>query len=294
LNTVVGIGMITLAVTTRAETFSRMREPLLNYGIEATYLQADETTHALTTGSMDYSSFDVGFVYPSRLMEGGVIDAVTSLNWVNDRDAILTSRNKAGVIATLAANGIPVPDTTAISNPVDTTTLETVFSAFSSPVVIKPNSGTRGIGITTAPDLDSFLGITDYLDAIHSFPATDDRMFLVQEKLDITTDYRVMLINQNYVGAVERSLPTDTPGRWKHNVHHGGTATGVDLDPEYRSLAEDVASILDIDYLGVDLAVTPTETYVMETNARPTIDTETKYEPGFYSQLASLIKSRVA
>lgn len=285
--------MITLGVTTRAETFSRMQDPLRDYGIDAMYLQADETTHSLTSPSEDYGAFDVGFVYPSRPMEGGVIDAFTSLNWVNDRDAILTSRNKAGVLATLADHGIPVPETIAVSNPVNRTTLETVFDSFSPPVVIKPNSATRGVGITKATDTDSFLGITDYLDAIHSFPATDDRMFLVQEALTITTDYRVMLVDQTYVGAVERSLPSDSPTRWKHNVHHGSTATGVDLDAEHRELAEEVATILDIDYLGVDLAVTPTETYVMETNARPTIDTETKYESDFYEQLASLIKSRV-
>lgn len=285
--------MITLAVTTHAETFSRIQEPLRDHGIEAAYLPADETTHDLTSPPETYDSFDVGFVYPSRPMEGGVIDAFTSLNWVNDREAILTSRNKAGVLTTLAAQGITVPETIAVSNPVDTTTLETVFDAFSPPVVIKPNSATRGVGITKAPDLDSFLGITDYLDAIHSFPATDDRMFLVQEALDITTDYRVMLIDQTYVGAVERSLPPNPPTRWKHNVHHGSTATGVELDAEYQSIAEAVATVLDIDYLGVDLAVTPTGTYVTETNARPTIDTRTKYESDFYPKLASLIKSLV-
>ena len=284
--------MITLGVTTRAETFSRMQDPLRDYGIDTAYLQADETTHSLTAHPEDYAAYDVGFVYPSRPMEGGVIDAFTSLNWVNGRDAILTSRNKAGVLATLTDHGIPVPETIAVSNPVDRNTLETVFDSFSPPVVIKPNSATRGIGIAKATDIDSFLGITDYLDAIHSFPATDDRMFLVQEALTITTDYRVMLVDQTYVGAVERSLPPDSPTRWKHNVHHGSTATGVDLDAEYRELAEEVATILDIDYLGVDLAVTPTDTYVMETNARPTIDTETKYESDFYEQLASLIKSR--
>ncbi len=284
--------MITLAVTTRAETFTRMGGPLRDYGIDANFLQVDETTHDLTTPSDHYASFDVGFVYPSRPMEGGVIDAFTSLRWVNDREAILTSRNKAGVIATLDTHGISVPETIAVSNPVDSSTLESVFEEFSPPVVIKPNSATRGLGITKASDIDSFLGILDYLDAIHSFPASNDRMFLVQEELNITTDYRVMLIDQSYVGAVERSLPTDTPERWKHNVHRGSTATSVDLDPEYRSLAEQVANILDIDYLGVDLAVTPTGTYVMETNARPTIDAESKYESGFYEKLAALIKKR--
>lgn len=285
--------MITLAVTTRAETFSRMKNPLLEFGINAEYVEPEATTFDLTDPQEAYSSFDVGFVYPPRPMEGGVIEAFTSMKWVNDREAILTSRNKAGVLATLAANDIAVPDTIAVSNPVDNTILERVFSEFSPPVIVKPNSTTRGVGVTKIRDVDSFLGLSDYLDAIHSFTATKDRLFLVQEALDITTDYRVMIVNGTYVGAVERSIPDDQSDRWKHNVHHGGIATRVTLDDNYRELAEQVAAILGIDYLGVDLAVTPTGTYVTETNARPTIDSRSKYEPGFYPELAALIKSRV-
>ena len=60
------------------------------------------------------------------------------------------------------------------------------------------------------------------------------------------------------VGAVERRLPESVraAGGWKHNVHRGAEATGVDLPANLRDLAERTAESLAIPWLGVDLLVT--------------------------------------
>jgi len=42
----------------------------------------------------------------------------------------------------------------------------------------------------------------------------------------------------------------------------------------------------------VDLLVTDDRAVVNETNARPTIDSATKYEPGFWDDLAALIRAQ--
>ena len=284
--------MLRLGVTTRAETFERMRDPLRARGVDVRHLPADERTFSLT----DPPSFDVdvGFVYPSRPMEGGVVDALADVPWVNDREAVLTSRNKGGVVATLARAGLPVPKTTMVSNPVSTSDLRAALEEFEFPVVVKPNSATRGLGVARAADVDSLFGIVDYLELLHEFPVTGDRSFLVQEYLPDARDYRVMVVDGEYVGAVERRLPAErrAEGRWKHNVHRGATATGVDPPAEVRELAEETARTLSIPYLGVDVLATPSGAYVNETNARPTIDDETKYDPGFYDALADLVTSR--
>ncbi|MFB6170283.1 MAG: RimK family alpha-L-glutamate ligase [Haloarculaceae archaeon] len=282
--------MLTLAVATREETFERMRDPLAERGIEVRHLDVEGRTIPLTGGFAE--SFDVGFVYPSRIMEGGVADALLSVPWVNDREAILRSRNKAGVVARLARAGVPVPETVMVSSPADEAALREAFERFDPPVVVKPNSATRGLGVAKAADFDSFVGLTDYLDLVHEFPATGDRSFVVQEFLPGATDYRAMVVDGECVGGVERRLPDDAlaAGRWKHNVHRGATARGVDLDPEVRTLAEETAAALDIDYLGVDVLQYDGRAVVNETNARPTIDAETKYDPGFYDDLAALVR----
>ncbi|MFB6096203.1 MAG: RimK family alpha-L-glutamate ligase [Haloferacaceae archaeon] len=303
--------MLRLAMTTRAETFERVRDPLADRGIRVEHVPTDERTVGLTDPGGEWDGFDAGFVYPSRPMEGGVADALLSVPWVNDREAVLTSRNKAHVYAALARAGLPVPETTLVSNPADEGDVVAAARDLGFPLVVKPTSTTRGVGVARAGDVDSLLGVVDYLNLLHEFPATGDRSFLLQRYVPEARDYRAMVIDGAYAGAVERRLPDEAveEGRWKHNVHRGAEATGVDLPPPARDLAERTAAALGIDYLGVDLlavdaggddtdaggddAVDTTDDrrwLVNETNARPTVDEATKYEPGFYDRLAALIR----
>ena len=280
---------IRLAVATNAETLARIRQPLAHLDLHAEQRPASERPPPLD-GSL--GEFAAGFVFPSRVMEGGVADAMLDVPWVNSREDILRSRNNAGALARLSAADVPTPKSVLVSNPVNDDDLEAVWAQFDAPVVVKPNSTTRGTGIAKVSDFDSLLGVTDYLDLVHDYRATGDRSYLIQEYLPDARDYRVMTIDGEYVGAVERRLPEDAlaEGQWKHNVHRGAEATGVDLDPELRELAERAARALDIDWLGVDVLVTEEGAVVNETNARPTVDTATKYESDFYDRLAALIR----
>ena len=283
--------MLRLAVATDAETLERIRDPLADREIEAAHVPTSERAQPLSEPLVD-DEFDAGFVYPSRLMEGGVADALLEVPWVNGREAILRSRNKAGALARLGRAGVPTPESVYLSNPVGQAELKAAFERLDPPVVVKPNSTTRGIGIAKAHDLDSFLGICDYLALVHDYRAADDRSFLVQEFLPDARDFRAMVIDGTFAGAVERRLPdTDREaGQWKHNVHRGAIAEGVDLSTDLRQLAETAARELGIDWLGVDILVSGDRAVVNETNARPTVDTATKYESGFYDRLAGLIR----
>lgn len=284
--------MLRLAVATAAETLERIRGPLAEQGIEASHVTAEERALPLADPPGDFAGFDVGFVYPTRLMEGAVVDRFLDVPWVNDRDAVLASRNKAETIARLAAAGIPTPATVLVSNPADEVTLCEAFEAIGPPVVVKPNSTTRGVGVARADDLDSFLGICDYLSLVHDFRATRDKSFLVQEYLPDAVDYRAMVIDGEYAGAVERRLPAEArdAGRWKHNVHRQAVAEGVALPDAHRELAETAARALDVPFLGVDLLEADDRLVVSETAARPTVDAAEKYEPDFYDRLATLIR----
>ncbi|MFB6091948.1 MAG: RimK family alpha-L-glutamate ligase [Haloquadratum sp.] len=285
--------MLRLAVTTAAETFERMCDPLAARDIAVEHLQVTERVVPLT--DPPETSVDVGFVYPSRPMEGGVVDARHGIPWVNGRAAVLTSRNKAGVIAALSAADVPVPETRLVSNPASEADVVDAAADLGYPLVVKPNSTTRGAGVAKASDRDSLLGIVDYLDLVHDFRATGDKSFLLQEYLPDARDLRVMVLDGAVVGCVERRLPDDADdaGRWKHNVHRGATATAVDPPARVRSLAVEAAATLDIDYLGVDVLLAGDRAVVSETNARPTVD-DAKYDDGFWDRLAALIRRTAA
>ncbi|NIB98490.1 RimK family alpha-L-glutamate ligase [Halobacterium sp. R2-5] len=282
--------MLGLAVANDTETFERMRGPLADRGIRAEHVSVREAVTPLSDPPVDPERFDAGFVFPGRLMEGGVVDAFLGVPWVNDRAAVLRSRNKAGALATLADAGVPVPETVYVSNPADEDEVRAAFERFDAPVVVKPNSTTRGVGVAKVHDADSLSGVTDYLELVHDYRATGDKSYLVQEFLPDAADYRVMVLAGEVVGAVRRSAPEG----WKHNVHRGADAAGVELPEELRELAVDAASALDIDFLGVDLLVTDERAVVNETNARPTIDDEEKYDEGFYDALADVVEKTAA
>jgi ribosomal protein S6--L-glutamate ligase len=281
--------MLRLAVATNKQTYERMQAPLAERGIDAEYVQSSERTIPLDG---DLGAFDAGFVFPPRLAEGGVVSELLGVPWVNGREAVLRSRHKGETLARLSRAGLPTPATVVVSDPVEEADLIAAFERFDPPVVVKPNAVTRGIGVAKAGDLDSFLGICDYLDLVHDYKATGDCSFLVQEYLPDARDYRAMCIDGTYVGAVERRLPDEAldSGQWKHNVHRGAEATGVELSAEHREVVERAASAMDIPFLGVDLLVTDDRAVVNETNARPTIDSATKYEAGFYDDLVGLLR----
>jgi ribosomal protein S6--L-glutamate ligase len=281
--------MLRLAVANREETFERLRDPLRERGVELVHTPARERALALADPPWP-TDLDAGFVFPGRVMEGGVLDAAIEVSWLNGRDAVLTSRNKAGVLATLERAGVPVPDSVYVSNPADSDAVASAAERLEGPVVVKPNSTTRGVGVTKVGDPDSLDGVTDYLELVHDYAATGDKSYLVQEFLPDARDYRVMVLDGECVGAVERRLPDDADGRWKHNVHRGAAARGVDLPADLRELAERAAAALDVRLLGVDLLVTEERAVVNETNARPTVDDATKYEAGFHDRLAAAVE----
>ena len=279
--------MLRLAVTTAAESFERMQDPLAARDIAVEHLAT--TGRAVDPTTPPERHFDAGFVYPVRLMAGGVVDGRYGFPWVNSRAAVATSRNKAETIATLARAGIPVPETRVVSNPVDDGSVAAAAADLGFPVVIKPNSATRGIGVAKAADRDSLLGITDYADLVHDFRATGDKSYLLQEYLPAARDYRVMVVDGAVVGGVERRLSDGDADAWKHNVHRGATAVAADLGEDLRELAVEAAEALGIDYVGVDILVSNGRVVVSETNARPTIDHK-KYESGFWDQVAGVIR----
>ena len=95
--------MLRLAVATNAETYERMQAPLADRGIETDAIEtAERSIHVAAAAGGDSSqngagqfgeAFDVGFVFPPRLAEGGVADALLDVPWVNDRERRMHSRS---------------------------------------------------------------------------------------------------------------------------------------------------------------------------------------------------------
>ncbi|MDY7081099.1 MAG: RimK family alpha-L-glutamate ligase, partial [Halobacteria archaeon] len=135
--------------------------------------------------------------------------ALTDLNWINGVETVLTSRNKARCTALLERADVPVPETRLVSNPADDDTVQRAVDEIGIPCVVKPNSATRGRGVVRVSDSDSASGVADLFNVVHESSLVFDRTFLVQEFVAEARDYRVMVIDGEYVGAVERRNEND-------------------------------------------------------------------------------------
>lgn len=272
-----------LLLTHGGESDPRIENGLEPHGIECTSFETTGRVYDFDEGL----EVDAGLVYPSRLPEGGVVDALGDISWINGAREVLTTRNKARTTALLERAGAPVPETRLVSNPVGDDAVLSAFEDVGAPAIIKPNSASAGRGATLVHDTDSARGVGDLFGVVHESSLVEDRTFIVQEYVESARDYRVMVIDGKYVGAVERRADG-----WKKNVHAGAEPVGVKPPDEAISISERAADVLDVPFCGVDVFYVDdgARTLVNEVNARPTVDEAEKYEDGFYASFARLVK----
>ena len=275
-----------LLLTHGEDSNARIEEGLSSHGIDCVTFDAYGRVYDLNDD--DVPEADVGLVYPSRLVEGGVIDALSDTVWINDATDVLTTRNKARTVALLERAGVPVPETRLLSSPVSGDDVRAAFDAVGAPAVFKPNSASSGRGATLVHDEDTARGISDLFGVVHESSLVRDRSFVVQEYVEGARDYRVMVLNGDYVGAVERRA-----NGWKKNVSGGAEARGTKPSDRVVSLAEDAARALGVDFCGVDVLSRDSDDFavVNEVNARPTVDDADKYDPDFYEEFARLVRN---
>jgi ribosomal protein S6--L-glutamate ligase len=259
----------------------RIKDGLRPHGVDCTTFETTGRAYSLD----EEGDADTGLVFPSRLVEGGVVDALGDIDWIVGARDVLTTRNKARTVVLLEDAGVAVPETRLLSSPVGDEEVRTAFDGVGTPAVVKPNSASSGRGATLVRDADSATGVADLFGVVHESSLVRDRTFVVQEYIEGARDYRVMIVDGDYAGAVERRADG-----WKKNVHAGAEPHGVEPPDSVASVAEEAARALGVDFCGVDVLYADTP-LVNEVNARPTVDDADKYNDGFYARLARLVKS---
>jgi ribosomal protein S6--L-glutamate ligase len=82
-------------------------------------------------------------------------------------------------------------------------------------------------------------------------------------------DYRAIVVGGQVVAAMMRSAGA---GEFRSNLHRGGSAVGVLLDPVYAETAVRAADVLGLNIAGVDMLPTPEGPMVLEVNSSPGLE----------------------
>ena len=80
---------------------------------------------------------------------------------------------------------------------------------------------------------------------------------------------RAFVINDRVVGAIRRTAQGQ---EFRSNVHRGGLATAIDLDPEYAKAAVRAAQIMGLKVCGVDMLEGKDGPQIMEVNSSPGLE----------------------
>lgn len=202
-----------------------------------------------------------------------------------DHVALVNARDKLSSLQLLAANGIGVPNTIISNN--SYIIPELLEKLDSMPVIIKLLSGTHGIGVLKANDVNSAEAI------VESFQKLKQKV-LLQEFIAESkgSDVRVLIVDDEVVGVMQRQAK---PGEFRSNLHRGGSSFVVELTPEEENVAKSAARILGLTVCGVDMLRSKKGPLILEVNASPGLEgIETTTKKDVASKIVQFAERNVA
>jgi len=181
---------------------------------------------------------------------------------VNESVAITRSRDKLRSLQLLARKGVGMPVTLFAHRTGNADELLEIIGG--APVVIKLLEGTQGIGVVLGETHDAAASI------IQAFGGVKTNI-LIQEfvKEAMGEDIRCLVVGDKVVAAMRRR---GKEGDFRSNLHRGGTAEAIKISPAERQTAVSAASIMGLNFCGVDLLRSNHGPVVMEVNSSPGLE----------------------
>ncbi len=180
----------------------------------------------------------------------------------NTAAGIVNSRDKLRSLQILSRHDIGMPHTIFVRNRADV--LPAIERLGGAPIIIKILEGTQGVGVILAET-------TKVAEAIIETLQTAKQNVLIQKfvKESKGRDIRALVVGDTVVAAMRRVAQGE---EFRSNVHRGGRAEAIELDPRYESTAVRAAQIMGLRVAGVDMLEGADGPQVMEVNSSPGLE----------------------
>lgn len=180
----------------------------------------------------------------------------------NTAGGIGNSRDKLRSLQILSRHDLGIPYTTFVRDRSDV--LPAIERIGGAPVIIKILEGTQGVGVILADN-------TKVAEAIIETLQTARQNVLVQRfiKESKGTDIRAFVVGDQVVAAMRRVAQGD---EFRSNVHRGGKAEKIELDPKFEETAVRAAQIMGLRVAGVDMLEGKDGPQIMEVNSSPGLE----------------------
>ncbi len=196
-------------------------------------------------------------------------------------DAIASSRDKLHSLQLMAQAGLPIPQTAVIAQ------AEALFTAIRAvnglPVVLKSSQGTQGHQVILAHTLQAAQVAFQQLRRLGP-------QVLVQEFIAEADgkDTRIIVVGNRCAAAMQRAA---TIGEFRSNLHLGGTAVSIPIDPQMAKLAQAAAHAHNLNVCGVDLIAAQRGPLLLEVNSSPGLQgIETATQVDVASEIISFLE----
>lgn len=180
----------------------------------------------------------------------------------NSSAGISNSRDKLRSLQILSRHQIGIPSTTFVRDKRDV--LPAIERVGGAPVVIKLIEGTQGIGVLLADTVASAAAIIELLQSQKQSVLI--QKFVAESK---GRDIRAFVVGDQVVASMRRVAQGQ---EFRSNVHRGGRAEPVALDPIYKETAVRATQILGLRVAGVDMLEGKDGPQIMEVNSSPGLE----------------------
>ncbi|MFT4623972.1 MAG: ribosomal protein S6--L-glutamate ligase [Myxococcota bacterium] len=177
----------------------------------------------------------------------------------NTSHGITNSRDKLRSMQILCRHGVGIPASTFVRDRHDAPAA--IARVGGAPVIIKLLEGTQGIGVVLAPDAKVAESVIETLLSIGANVLL--QQFIAESR---GRDVRALVVGDRVVAAMRRTAQGD---EFRSNVHRGGSAAAVRLDPVFRETAIRAAQIMGLRVAGVDMLEGKDGPLVLEVNSSP-------------------------
>ena len=173
--------------------------------------------------------------------------------------SISRARNKVRTLQIMAKKGIPIPETLFSINPDDIE--EQIKLLGGTPIIIKLQEGTQGLGVILAETKKSAKSIIDTFYKM-------DTSILIQKYIEESNgeDIRVFVIDNKVIASIKR---TSIEGEFRSNVHRGGKSESIKISQKEQYIALKATKHLGLGVAGVDLIRSKQGPVLIEVNASP-------------------------
>ena len=180
----------------------------------------------------------------------------------NSANGIANSRDKLRSLQILSRHDIGIPHTAFVREKADV--LPAIERLGGAPIIIKILEGTQGVGVILAETTKVAEAIIETLQSARQNVLL--QRFVKESK---GKDIRAFVVGDRVVAAMRRVAQGE---EFRSNVHRGGKAEPIELDPRFEETAVRAAQIMGLRMAGVDMLEGNDGPQIMEVNSSPGLE----------------------